>query len=126
MEPIVQQQMNAATEAAASSTAGLENAWIGLALAVAGGLSTAIGAGFVFSERYIKMASQKVLAGGLGMSAGVMIYVSFVEIFHESVEHYEKMDGMSEKSAEFLAVLTFFFGMLLMMGLDKLVNCLDP
>lgn len=131
MEPMVQQQTaqmsNMAAEAATStSTGGLENAWIGLGLAVAGGLSTAIGAGFVFSERYIKMASQKVLAGGLGMSAGVMIYVSFVEIFHESVEHYEKMDGMTEKSAEFLAGLTFFFGMLLMMGLDKLVNCLDP
>lgn len=109
-----------------TGSTGLDNAWIGLGLAIAGGLSTAIGAGMVFSERYIKLASQKVLAGGLGMSAGVMIYVSFVEIFHESVEHYGKMEGMSEKSAEFFAGLTFFVGMLLMMALDKIVNMIDP
>jgi len=116
---------------------GLENASIGLALAVAGGLSTAVGAGMVFSEKYIKLASQRVLAGGLGVSAGVMIYVSFVEIFHESVERFGQVQSgvvgengepevLSEKFAEFLAGLTFFGGMLLMLVLDKIVHMIDP
>ena len=36
------------------------------------------------------MASKRVLAGCLGISAGVMLYVSFVEIFVKSLGAFEE------------------------------------
>ena len=34
----------------------------------------------VFCQRFVKLASKPVLAGGLSFSAGIMLYVSFIEI----------------------------------------------
>ena len=58
---------------------GVANGNVGLAfgLVIAAGLSTTIGSAFVFCSSY---ANTKLLAAALGVSAGVMIYVSFVEI----------------------------------------------
>jgi zinc transporter, ZIP family len=49
-----------------------------LGLTIFAGLSTGIGSIMSF---FAKEFNPKVLAGSLGFSAGVMIYVSFVEIF---------------------------------------------
>ena len=49
-------------------------------LVIAAGLSTTIGSAFVFCSDY---ANTKALAAALGVSAGVMLYVSFVEIFSQ-------------------------------------------
>lgn len=42
------------------------------------GLSTGIGSALAF---YTKQTNKKFLSGALGFSAGVMIYVSMIEIF---------------------------------------------
>ena len=47
-------------------------------LTLLAGLSTAVGSLMAFAS---KKFSPKFLSGALGLSAGVMIYVSFIEIF---------------------------------------------
>ena len=54
---------------------------LGFLLVTGAGMSTALGAACVFSERLVQLASKRVLAAALALSAGVMLYVSFVEIF---------------------------------------------
>jgi len=71
----------------------------------------------VFCTHY---ANTKALAGALGVSAGVMLYVSFVEIFAiKSVESFatEYPDHGSK-----YATLCFFCGVVLTIGLDALVH----
>lgn len=81
------------------------------------GLSTTLGAFIAFST---KKTSKKFLSFSLGLSAGVMIYVSFVEILPEAFsamsEHYE-----SEKMAEIMTVIFFFAGIALIGIIDKLI-----
>ena len=43
-------------------------------------LNSGVGAAVVFCQRFVKLASKPVLAGGLSFSAGIMLYVSFIEI----------------------------------------------
>ena len=44
----------------------------------------------VFFKRCVHLASPKTLAISLSLSAGVMIFISLVEIFGKSVESYQK------------------------------------
>ncbi|CAM9865622.1 unnamed protein product [Heterosigma akashiwo] len=81
----------------------------GFFLVTMAGLSTAVGAGMVFSERMVKMASKRVLAGALSLSAGVMLYVSFAEIFVKSQIGFEDA-GFSTSNAYLYATLSFFGG----------------
>jgi len=94
-------------------------------LAFAAGLSTCVGAAVVYSKTLVQLASKKVLAGGLGMSAGVMLYVSFVEILFKSSTAFEN-SGSSEGEARLYATLCFFSGMVVMLALSYLVSFLDP
>lgn len=107
-------------EAAAPS---LDNTGLAFGLVVAAGLSTALGAAAVFYKRIVKLASKEVLAAGLGFSGGVMIYVSFVEIFVKSQEAFgaEK----EERDAYFCATLCFFAGMVFLRLISVLVHMLD-
>jgi ZIP family zinc transporter len=85
------------------------------------GASTAIGAAVVFFPKMVKLASRRVLASALAISAGVMTYVSFVEIFVKSVDAFneeletsypddeDKRVGM----ANLYATLSFFAGVAL-------------
>ena len=61
---------------------------VGIAFAVTlgAGLSTAVGACSVLC---VGNANKKLLSASLGLAAGVMIYVSFVEIFFEAVSEFE-------------------------------------
>lgn len=90
-----------------------ENLGAAFGLVVAAGASTAIGASVVFFPSLVKYASRKTLAGGLGLSAGVMTYVSFVEIFQKSVTGFED-SGLDEDRAYLYATLSFFGGVVLM------------
>ena len=73
----------------------------------------------------INFASKKTLAASLGLSAGVMLYVSFVEIFRKSQSEFENA-GSAESDAYLYATLCFFGGFLSMLMIDKLVHMLDP
>eukprot|EP00449_Zooxanthella_nutricula_P024677 CAMPEP_0198530002 /NCGR_PEP_ID=MMETSP1462-20131121/26089_1 /TAXON_ID=1333877 /ORGANISM="Brandtodinium nutriculum, Strain RCC3387" /LENGTH=147 /DNA_ID=CAMNT_0044259867 /DNA_START=104 /DNA_END=543 /DNA_ORIENTATION=+ len=107
-----------------TGTIGLENAGLGFGLVVGAGLSTAIGAAAVFEKRVVKLANNAVLAAGLGFSSGVMIYVSFVEIFVKSKEAFQA-DGREENAAYFCATACLFAGMLFLRLLALLVHRMD-
>lgn len=92
---------------------GNENLGIAFGLVLGAGASTAIGASVVFFPALVKYASKKTLAAGLGLSAGVMSYVSFVEIFQKSVGGFTGA-GIEEDKAYIYATLCFFAGILLM------------
>ena len=78
------------------------------------GAATAVGAAVVFFPSLVKLASRRVLAGSLGLSAGVMTYVSFVEIFMKSVGGFID-SGIDEDMSYIYATLSFFGGVLTMM-----------
>merc|ERR1712223_1847714 len=63
---------------------------LAFALSIGAGLSTCIGGLIVFFKRLVHLASPKTLAISLSLSAGVMIFISLVEIFGKSVESYQK------------------------------------
>merc|ERR1712226_485507 len=53
-------------------------------------MSTCIGGLTVFSKRLVHLANPKTLSISLSLSAGVMIFISLVEIFGKSVGSYQK------------------------------------
>lgn len=91
-----------------------ENVGIALALVVAAGASTALGAAVVFFPSIVKLASRRVLAGSLGFSAGVMTYISFVEIFPKATRSFEEA-GHNSNDAYLYATLSVFSGVFVMM-----------
>ena len=91
------------------------NVGVAIGLVCAAGAATAIGASAVFFPSVVKLASRRVLAASLGLSAGVMTYVSFVEIFGKAVVAFgPKNAGFDEDKAFNMATLTFFSGIVLM------------
>ncbi len=86
------------------------------------GLSTGIGGLLAFT----KMANKKsFLAFSLGLSAGVMLYVSFIEIFPKS---FESLSLVYPPSTAYLITTIAFFGGMALIGLiDYLVpNYVNP
>jgi len=102
---------------------GDDNVGVAIALVCGAGAATALGASVVFFPSLVKLTSKRVLASSLGISAGVMIYVSFVEIFTKSVDAFVE-SGKSDGHAHQLAALCFFCGVASMMVLDILVKFL--
>lgn len=91
----------------------MNNVGIALLLVVGAGAATALGAMVVFFPFLIKYAKKQTLASGLGFSAGVMIYVSFVEIFKKSVNSFVAA-GNDDNQAQVYATGCFFGGVVLM------------
>lgn len=102
---------------------GNENVGIAFALVIGAGLSTAIGASVVFFPSLVQYASRRTLAGALGLSAGVMCYVSFVEILQKSMDSFEEA-GHDENDAYVYATLCFFGGVFFMVALNYMVTSL--
>lgn len=80
------------------------------------GLSTGIGSAIAFLA---KTTNTKFLSLALGFSAGVMIYVSFVEIFVKA--KISLTEALDEKSGYWFTVGAFFAGMFVIAVIDKLV-----
>jgi len=102
----------------------LDNTGLAFGLVIAAGLSTAIGAAAVFVQRMVQLASKPVLAAGLGFSGGVMLYVSFIEIFVKSLDSFGAGD-YTEKGAYYTATLCTFAGMVLLRLIAFLVHKID-
>jgi len=100
------------------------NAPMAFALVCGAGAATGIGASVVFFPRLVTLANERVLAGSLGIASGVMIYVSFVEIFFKSTLAFEDA-GYDADAAFNVATLTFFAGVFVMLVLDALVHRLS-
>lgn len=93
-----------------------ENVLIALGLTLIAGLATGIGGATAF---FASRTNTKFLSLALGFSAGVMIYVSMVEIF---VEAQRILVGeMGEKSGSWVTVISFFGGMILIALIDKFI-----
>ncbi|GAA0227336.1 zinc transporter ZupT [Metaclostridioides mangenotii] len=84
------------------------------------GLSTGIGSAIAF---FAKKTNTKFLAVSLGFSAGVMIYVSMIEIFTEAKNTLIVPLGL--KNGTIVTVLAFFGGMILIALIDKLIPSED-
>jgi len=89
---------------------------IALGLTLLAGLSTGFGSALAF---FAKRTNTKLLSSSLGFSAGVMIYVSFVEIFPKAKECL--VVEMGEVGGYWIAVLAFFAGIIFIGVIDKLV-----
>lgn len=80
------------------------------------GLATGIGSALAF---FAKRTNTRVLATALGFSAGVMLYVSFVEILIKAKDSLTEVYGA--KQGYWAAVLAFFGGIAIIALIDKLV-----
>lgn len=96
------------------------NVAIAFTLTLVAGLSTGIGSALAF---FAKRTNTKLLSMALGFSAGVMIYVSFVEMFAAANEALIKEMGETEGA---WATVGAFFGGILLIGLvDKFVPSVE-
>ncbi|HBG5206728.1 TPA: zinc transporter ZupT [Clostridioides difficile] len=80
------------------------------------GLSTGIGSCIAF---FAKKTNTKFLSISLGFSAGVMIYVSMIEIFPKAQDALTK--SMGERLGSWSTVIAFFIGMAIIAVIDKLI-----
>ena len=94
----------------------LNNVLFAFGLTLLAGLSTGIGSALAF---YTKQTNKKFLSVALGFSAGVMIYVSMIEIFAKSRSALEVVYG--PKVGYWVATLSFFAGIAIIALIDKFV-----
>jgi zinc transporter, ZIP family len=80
------------------------------------GLSTGIGSAIAF---FTKRTNTKLLSVALGFSAGVMIYISFMEIFPHAQEIL--IGKLGKLRGHWYSLLAFFGGMLLITLIDKFI-----
>ena len=94
----------------------LNNILMAFGLTLFAGLATGVGSALAF---FTKKTNTKFLSVSLGFSAGVMIYVSFVEIFFKAKDSL--ILELGEKGGTILTVVSFFAGMFLIGLIDKFV-----
>ena len=94
----------------------MQNVLFAFAITLFAGISTGIGSLIAF---FSKKSSPKFLSISLGFSAGVMIYVSMIEIFSKARENLAGELGAVKGS--WITVASFFGGMLLIGIIDKLI-----
>ncbi|SCP98662.1 zinc transporter ZupT [Anaerobium acetethylicum] len=94
----------------------MENVLFAFALTLFAGLSTGIGSALAF---FTKKSNTRFLAISLGFSAGVMIYVSMIEIFFKA--RTSLMGELGPVKGSWITVISFFGGIFLIGIIDKLV-----
>ncbi len=92
------------------------NLLIAFGLTLFAGLSTGIGSALAF---FTKHTNKKALSIALGFSAGVMIYVSFMEIFPEAQSLL--IEARGEFNGPWIAVGSFFLGVILIAIIDRVI-----
>lgn len=94
-----------------------ENVAVALALTLLAGMSTGIGSLLAF---FTKADNKRFLSWALGLSAGVMVYVSFMEMLPQAIaKMHEAYQG---KNGELCGLIGFFAGI----GLIALIDLLVP
>lgn len=86
---------------------------LGLLLSLFAGLSTGIGAAVAL---FLKRTDTKVLTYALGASAGVMVYISFMELMPQASHFLQGSTG-----GKWISITAFFGGMLLAGIIDHLI-----
>ncbi len=97
-----------------------ENVWIALGLTLFAGMATGIGSCIAFLA---KRTNYRFLSVATGFSAGVMLYVAFVEIFFKGAESL--VESYGETTGQWVNVISFFGGMLLIGLIDALIPAAD-
>ncbi|MDE5603021.1 MAG: zinc transporter ZupT [Helicobacter sp.] len=87
-----------------------------LFLTLLAGFSTSIGAVIAF---FSKRDDLRILSFGLGFSAGVMIYISFMEILPQSLREFSGF--YQSKWAELFGLACFFIGIILSGLIDRFI-----
>ncbi|GAK58555.1 zinc uptake transporter [Candidatus Vecturithrix granuli] len=90
--------------------------WIAFGLTVFAGISTGIGSILAFTA---KRTDYRFLSVATGFSAGVMLYLSFVEIFLKGFEILSKQYG--EYWGHWINAASFFSGIVLIGLIDNLI-----
>lgn len=98
----------------------MQNFWPALALTLFAGLATGIGSLIAFSSR---RTNYRFLSLVTGFSAGVMLYVSFVEIFYKGSSAL--VDAFGDPWGHWVNAGSFFGGMLLIGAIDALLPSVD-
>ncbi|MCF8362942.1 MAG: zinc transporter ZupT [Prolixibacteraceae bacterium] len=93
-----------------------QNILFALGLTVFAGLATGVGSLMSFLS---KKFNPKFLAGALGFSAGVMIYVSLVEIMVKAKDSLTAAHGI--KIGNIYTVIAFFTGIAIIALIDRLI-----
>ncbi|KAK1944751.1 Zinc transporter ZupT [Phytophthora citrophthora] len=106
---------------------------VAFALNIGAGAATILGGMVVFSRRLVYLANPLSLAVALSLSSGVMMFISLVEIFGESVHLLTeglRTEDMSEETATghgwLSATACFAVGILLIYGIDIIVHKISP
>ncbi len=94
----------------------MDNVILAFGMTVIAGLCTGIGSLIAFTS---KSTNKVFLSVSLGFSAGVMIYVSMIEIFVKAQDSL--VVELGEKNGAIVTVIAFFGGMLLIAIIDKLI-----
>ncbi|MFA5527457.1 MAG: zinc transporter ZupT [Peptostreptococcales bacterium] len=94
----------------------MENVLFAFTLTLIAGLSTGIGSIIAF---FSKRSNPKFLSISLGFSAGVMIYVSMVEIFFSARESL--MGQLGHLKGSWITIIAFFSGIFLIGIIDRLI-----
>ena len=87
---------------------------LGFLCVFAAGAATLVGASVVFFPRLVKLADRRILAASLGFAAGVMMYVSFLDIWAKGIGSFEEA-GNEPAVAYLYTTLSFFGGAVVMM-----------
>jgi ZIP family zinc transporter len=94
----------------------MDNVWLAFGLTAFAGLSTGIGSAIAF---FAKRTNYRFLSVATGFSAGVMLYVSFVEILPKAAESLGVSNG--ESGGNWWATAAFFAGIVLILLIDRLI-----
>src|SRR4051812_9576837 len=92
------------------------NVWFALGLTLFAGLATGIGS---LLSLLTSRTNTKFLSLALGFSAGVMIYVSLVEIFVKA--RASLVSELGDERGYWMTVIGFFAGMVVIAAIDKFI-----
>ena len=92
------------------------NILIPLLLTLGAGLATGIGSAIAF---FARRTNKRLLSFSLGLSGGVMIYVSFIELFQQA--QITLSEEWGAHTGIIVTVVSFFAGILLIGVIDRLV-----
>ena len=94
----------------------MEQVLFAFTLTLLAGLCTGIGSLMAF---FTKKTNRKFLSVSLGFSAGVMIYVSMVELFADA--KLTLINELGIRTGYLMTVVSFFCGMILIAVIDRLI-----
>jgi zinc transporter, ZIP family len=94
----------------------MTNVWIALGLTVLAGMATGIGSALAF---FAKRTDHRFLSISTGFSAGVMLYVSFVEIFLKGTDAL--VEAYGDPRGHWINAVGFFGGIALIGLIDNLI-----